>query len=412
MRHHLTSLVCYALLFAWSDGASAVDIGPYEVTLQLDARWVKVESPYTSFTNGGLGQSRFDANHDGLRLGRAMADVTGPITETLRANLTLNATADHDAYPIDATEAFIEWRPYPQNNLRWRTRVGAFYAPISLENRNVGWQSAYAISASAINTWIGEEVRTIGIEQSLNLLNLNTHRNYEVGLIAGAYGWNDPMGILIFQRGWALHDRQTGLFGGLPRPLRSSAYDERIEFFREYDNRVGYYAGAEYKYREQLSVRALHYDNRGDPAVEAGKESAWLSRFDAVGLRYVLPTRTTLITQALNGDTAVGESADGRGFFIVDYWSYFVLLSQQLNNHRVTVRYDRMHTYSSRGANIFNAEQSSTAWMLAYLWDIDRHWQLATEVLQIQGSLAQRSLLGLPPQGTERTWQLALRFSL
>jgi hypothetical protein len=413
MRHnHFVSIGCFALLSLCAHVASAVDVGPYEITVQLDMRWVDIESPYTSFTNGGLGQLRFDEAHDGLRLGRAMVDFTGPLTETIRANLTLNATGDHDAYPIDATEAFLEWRPYPQNNLRWRTRVGAFYAPISLENRSVGWQSPYSISTSAINSWIGEETRTIGIEQSLTLINLDSHRDYEVGLVAGLYGWNDPMGILIFQRGWALHDRQTGLFGGLPRPFSYSEYDQRIEFFREYDHRVGYYAGGEYKYRDQLVAQVLHYDNRGDTAVTAGKESTWLSRFDAIGLRYELPTHTTFITQALRGDTGVGPSDDGRGMLILDYWSYFALLSQQFEKHRVTARYDRLYSESTRGAYIFDSKQTAIAWTFAYMWDIDRHWQLAAEALQIQGALMQRSLLGLPQQATERSWQLAVRFSL
>ena len=405
----LNCLVCFAM---WSHAALAIDAGPYEIALQADVRWVHIDSPYVSFTNGGLGLLRFEADRDGPRLGRLMANFNGPITETIRVDITLNATGDHDAYAIDATEAFLEWRPYPRSNLRWRTRVGAFYPPISLENRAVGWQSIYSISASGINTWIGEEVRAIGLEQSATLLSADSDRDYEVGLVAGVFGWNDPMGVLIFQRGWALHDRQTGLFGGLPRPFSTSEYDRRIEFFREFDNRPGYYAGAELTVREHLTARALHYDNRGDPAVKAGKDSAWRSRFDSLGVRYELPTDTTLVAQAMHGDTSVGPSADGRGMLILDYWSYFALASQRLGNHRLTARYDRLYTESSRGANIFDSEQNAIAWTFAYLWDIDRQWQLAAEMLRIHGSLQQRSRLGLPPRATERSWQVAVRYSL
>jgi len=126
------------------------------------------------------------------------------------------------------------------------------------------------------------------------------------------------MGILIFQRGWALHDRQTALFGSLPRPFSFTPYDQTIEFYREIDNRIGYYVGADYKIGSHI-VRALHYDNRGDPSAHSGKESAWLSRFDALGWRYEMPTDTTFIVQGLKGNMAVGPSADGRGMLSADF---------------------------------------------------------------------------------------------
>ena len=37
-------------------------------------------------------------------------------------------------------------------------RFGAFYPPFSLENADLGWQSPFTYSYSAINTWLGEEV--------------------------------------------------------------------------------------------------------------------------------------------------------------------------------------------------------------------------------------------------------------
>ncbi|HYM36666.1 MAG TPA: hypothetical protein VET48_14800, partial [Steroidobacteraceae bacterium] len=66
-----------------------MDVGPYEITLRADVRGVAIESPYTSFVNGGLGLLRFDEAHDGLRLSRVFADFAGPLTDTVRANVTL-----------------------------------------------------------------------------------------------------------------------------------------------------------------------------------------------------------------------------------------------------------------------------------------------------------------------------------
>jgi len=60
-------------------------------------------------------------------------------------------------------------------------------------------------------------------------------RGFDLTFIASAHGWNDPAGVLIFQCGWAIHDRQTALFGKLPR-LRIRNPDNRtIEFFEEMD---------------------------------------------------------------------------------------------------------------------------------------------------------------------------------
>jgi len=387
------------------------EFGAYELNTQIDLRAVVVDTPYESFTEGGLGLLRFDESHDGLRLGRAMLNARGPLTETLWADLTLSATGDHAAHAVDLTEASVEWRPYPRNSLRFKTQLGAFYPPISLENRAIGWQSAYSLSPSAINTWIGEEIRTIGLQQSVTLRGAAIQQPFDVTLTAGVFGYNDPMGVLIFQRGWALHDRQTTLFDGLPRPFTSPSGDTHIEFFREIDHRPGYYVGAEYRYQDRHAVRALHYDNRGDPAKNDGKDSAWRSRFDSIGWRSEFAD-TTLIAQAMLGDTAVGASTDGRGRFILEYWSYFILASQRLGAHRFTARYDRMYTDTERGATFFDSDQTATAWTAAYLWDIDPHWQFAVEAIEIDGSLRQRAALGQPTDADERLLQLAIRLSL
>lgn len=411
-RNMVGGCILIALASTSFEPASAMDLGPYEFSFRGDLRFVSMDAPYDSYVNDGPGLLRFDEAHDGLRVGRVMANIAGPIFETIRGDLTLSSVADDNDYLVDITEAFLEWRPYPSNRLRTRTRIGAFYAPISLEHRLVGWESPYSISGSAINTWIGEEVRTIGIEQTLSLQGASAHRNYDIAAVAGAYVGNDPMGILIFQRGWTIHDRQTGLFSSLPRPLHLAPDDETIEFFREIDGRAGYYVGAEYRYRQAHVVRALHYDNRGDPAKRSGKEPAWLSRFDSIGWRWEMDNGTTLITQGLKGDTSVGASSDGRGALISEYWSYFFLASQQWGKHRVTARYDRMYTESIRGAAFFNSEQSAIGWTIAYLFAWNASWQGAFEVLQIRGSADQRVPRGVNPHANERSVQLAIRYSL
>jgi hypothetical protein len=358
-----------------------------------------------------MGLLRFDEAHDGVQLGAVMLDAAGPVTETVRYTATAYATDDNDKNVIDLTEAFLDWRPYPDSSWRWRTRAGAFYAPISLENRAIGWQSLYSLSPSAINTWIGEEFRTIGAEVSATAMGAPSGRGFDISLVAAVYGWNDPAGVLILQRGWAIHDRQTALFGKLPRPLIFDPDNRTIEFFEEIDGRAGYYAGAEVKWSDDNVLRILHYDNRGDPAESIAKEPAWLTRFDSAGVRLDLSRAITFIAQGMTGDTEAVPTSSGRGMFVVDFWSWFGLVSRATGPHRVTLRYDRMYTETTRGQQMLSSGQDADAWTLAYLYDLNEHWQFAAEALRNAGTLKQRALVGSPVRATEDSLQVAMRYA-
>jgi hypothetical protein len=403
-------LLAFACCGSWSTVTRAAS--PHEFTAQLDMRLVAVDTPLDSFTEGGLGLLRFDESHDALRLGNLMLDYTGPLTDTVRATVTLFATGDDDKNPIDLTEAFLEWRPVPTSEWRWRTKLGAFYPPISMENRGIGWQSIYTLSPSAINTWLGEEIRAIGGEVSLTNAGAGVGRPFDFGVVLGVYGWNDPMGILIYQRGWAVHDRQSPLFGRLPRPTVVNFGPPQLEFFSEIDNRAGYYAGLEFAYGQRLSLRALHYDNRGDPGVRNEREYAWLSRFDAFGMRLELPQDWTLIAQYMQGDTAVAPSPDGRGAAILDYSSEFLLVSKAHGRHRWSARYDHFATETVRGAAFYDSWQDGQAWTLAWFFDLSDRWQFVAEGLRNDSRLRQRSLAGLSPDAIEDSLQIAVRYTL
>ena len=69
---------------------------------------------------------------------------------------------------IDLTQAYLEWRPLTLSPNRYRVKIGGFYPRLSMENRGAAWTSPYTISSSAINTWIGEEIRIFGAELSVS----------------------------------------------------------------------------------------------------------------------------------------------------------------------------------------------------------------------------------------------------
>lgn len=380
-------------------------------TAQLDLRLVASDA-LPSFTGGGLGLTRFDDKHEGLQLGRAFLEYRGHLSQTLDAHVTLDAYGDADKNPLDVSEAYLQWRPWPRNGWRWRVRAGAYYPAISLENTAAGWNSAYTLSPSAINTWIAEEVRAVGTEATATWLGSRTGHAFDLSLTGGIYAWNDPAGVLIFQRGWALHDRQTALFGGLPQAFPNGTLRHRLEWFHEIDGRPGYYLGAQAVYPERVTLRFMHYDNRGDPGAANEYENAWLTRFNSAGAQIQLPKDCTLIGQWMTGYTSVGASADGLGFLSADYDAWFVLASHRFDKHRLSARFDDFRSDSERGAQFFDGHQDGRAGTLAYTYTRDGHWQLVMEAMRIDSRMRQRPLLGLPERAVERTLQLALRYTL
>jgi hypothetical protein len=117
------------------------------------------------------------------------------------------------------SEAFIDWRPIPTSSNQQQVRFGAFYPPFSLENTDLGWSSPFTYSYSAINTWLGEEVRPIGAEWSLRRRLGFAGSPHELRVFASAFYGNDPAGTFLFWRGWSLHDRQNAP----RRPLADAA---------------------------------------------------------------------------------------------------------------------------------------------------------------------------------------------
>jgi hypothetical protein len=65
------------------------------------------------------------------------------------------------------SQAQISYKPLSSNKLRWRARVGFFYPKLSLENADAGWLSPFTYSQSTVNSWVGEELRSAGLEMTL-----------------------------------------------------------------------------------------------------------------------------------------------------------------------------------------------------------------------------------------------------
>ena len=94
---------------------------------------------------------------------------------------------------FDVLEAFVRWRPVSTTPVRFTLEAGAFFPPISLENTEIGWTSPWTLTPSAINAWVGEELRTIGAEATVEW----RRPTGTISAYGALYGWNDPTGILL-----------------------------------------------------------------------------------------------------------------------------------------------------------------------------------------------------------------------
>jgi hypothetical protein len=391
--------VAVVVLLASVSVARATD---YELSLDLRA----VESDgRESYLDRGQGKFRYDDRDDGLHLGRFRAAVNQPLGEVFAAHLEASSWGDDDKNPIDLTEAYLEYRPYPRAGFRSRVRLGAFYPPLSIENRATGWETPYTITPSAISSWIGEEIRTIGLEGQIDWLGTRTGHAFDLQLTGALFGWNDPAGTMIAQHGFAFSDRQTTLFGrsGAPRSEQSS----KNELFHEIDDRAGYYVGAQVRYLDRLVLNGVHYDNRADPHdfSPGVRDFAWETKFDAAALRIETGNGWTAIGQWLSGETYI---APGGNWFEWEFESHSALLAKRHGPHMLAARYDDFEVEGD-----FGGEQGH-ALTVCYSFEQNEHWRFALEWIRVRSDVDARLGLAVPeaPLATESKVELSIRYTL
>ena len=393
--------VLLSCLLAGAVGARAGD--RLELEVALDLRTVYSDADQ-SFLRGGIGKLRFDAADKGLRLGRAMVAADLRLTDIAKIHAVADAYGDTDGNPAGLSELYLDVKPFPTNPLRWRARVGAFYPPASLENRGVGWTSVYTLTPSAANTWLGEEFRIVGAELEARWLGASSGYVGDLAAVGGVYAWNDPAGALIADRGFALSDRPVTLISGLGR--------SSIAFFREIDRKPGYYGGLSWRHGERLELRALRYDNRGDPGVfNSGGEGAWLTRFTSLGARLEATRHWSFVAQYLDGDTAIGADSSGDDQFLMTMHAAFVLASFEWGAGRLSGRYDHFGTHQSSGFYGPAANDNGHAWTLGWSRSLGEHWRLAAEWLQVTSAFPPRLAVPEAAGRVDSQFQLSLRYA-
>jgi hypothetical protein len=350
----------------------------------------------TSFIDGGPGHTRYGGNDRKVSVGAAALVVTAQITPALfaLADVQLQRTDRND---IQLPEAFLRYRPVSTSAWRASAKAGVYFIPVSLENDGLGWTSPWTITPSALNSWVGEELRGVGAEMREEWR--GDAGSFNVG--GGLFRQNDVAGNILVLRGWSLSDVTYGLGGELREPA-SDGEREQYDPFHAIGGRTGYYADAGWKSPEGLELRVLRYDNRADPSASvryAGDERlfAWRTRFWSAGASWVAGP-VTFISQAMDGDTAVKPGALS---YVTRFQSAFLLAGWNRGAWRPTLRVESFRTWPSR--------ERGHAVTAALNWRPLERLRLTAEWLHIDANRQPLPLFGDPSRQRGNQLQLLAR---
>jgi hypothetical protein len=375
----------------------------------LDGRLVRAPAE-RSWIDGGLGKTRYGDGGTGLHFGGAALTGTAQLTPSLLALASVQ-WQDRGHPGMDVLEAYLRWRPVSTTRWRRSLQVGAFFPPVSLENDAIGWTSPWTLTPSAVNSWVGEELRVTGAEASLE------HRGDTARWeVRGAlFHRNDPAGDLLAIRGWSLSDLAFGLGSRLREP---DAYvrDEdgvpprRYDPFRRIGQHWGNYVSIEGRARGWGQLRLMHYDNRAAPsawAPYAGGERlyAWHTRFWHLGAS----TDTgpvTWIAQAMDGDTTIEPIA--QRVLTTHYRAAFLLAGWNRGAWRPALRLDRFSTRQPAEAG-GRAGERGHAITAALNWRPRAWLRLTLEALRSASRRSDRADYGLPLRVRATQIQLSAR---
>jgi hypothetical protein len=376
----------------------------------LDVRGVATNARDDSWLDGGMGKTRFGADDDGISGSAALAanlQLTPALLASAEAQYVPAARR-----PLDLIDAWMRYRPVSTTPWRWSAKAGMFFPPISLENDGIGWTSTWTLTPSALNTWVGEELRTLGAELRIE------HRGARGTLSASAalFEKNDPAGELLAIRGWAMDDVASGLDGSVREPdilapVVERAPPVRFRPFLELDHRVGAYVSLDWQTPAQDRATLLYYDNRADPTREvdyAGRELyAWHTRFWHAGAQHRIG-HVVLLAQVMRGST-VFEPAPG---FQLDtrFAAGYVLAGWDRGRWQPAVRVDLFQARQLPESLSDPLDEHGNAITLALNWRPQSRLRISGELLRVESVRDQRRQAGLDPRQRELQVQASLRW--
>jgi cytosine/adenosine deaminase-related metal-dependent hydrolase len=390
-------------------------LSAHTLSILLDGRIVAADGHRSWSTGDGLSKSRFSGAADGGMKVAAVpveADLIWQprFTNTLTGNVSGGWQRDQEN-PVDMYEAFLTWLPERKGNFGVSLKGGLYWPEISLEHATGGaWSTVYTITPSAINSWVGEEVKVLGGEATLYA----TIGQQQFSLTGGLFGFNDTSGTLLSFRGWSLSDAKATAFGHFPLPplntFMQRAQEDQTRSALEIDHRIGWYGRFEWKASEPVSVNFFYYDNRGNPqAVNQNLQWGWRTRFANLGMTADIGPNTRLLMQGMIGTTQMGFNTNGVVWVNTKYRSAYALVSQTVSTGAISGRVEVFDT-RERGSQM-SPRESEDGWAvtLAGRMPITNWLTGFVEGMHIRSDRGQRTDLGIPATENQNVLQISLR---
>jgi hypothetical protein len=409
VRGSAASFAGFLLLFAGPAArAQSAVFGPEAFHGLAEVRLASVNGE-AGWLEGGFGKT--DAK-DGLSLSDVALEWTPRFNFAVGAVVTAELQPQISDHP-DLGEAYLKLKAAPGALGRLSGRAGLFFPPVSLENTGVAWTHPDMISASALNSWIGEEVKVAGVEATL----ARQFGDHELSFTGATFGWNDTSATLLTFRGWALGAVKAPTRHELELPplstFMSTRQGDETYPFRELDNRAGYYGRVEWRPPAPVVLDALYYDNVGDrTSMDAEGQWAWETRFLNLGLRADLGDRTRLLAQAMRGETLMGFRFKG-----VDRWvdmgfqAAYLEVRRAYGDDALTGRLDWFETDDRSLQTLDNNDETGWAATAAWRHRLAPHADLILEALHVDSDRPSRAYGAVAPRQDQTVLQSALRLS-
>lgn len=381
-----------------------------------DVRFVGADGE-VSWVDGGFGKLRSGGSDgDGLRVAPQLGNVSlvwQPQFSWSLSAVVVGSIQGGERTEAGLSEAYLRFRPMRGDKLAFSARAGLMWPPVSLEHEGADWHVRDSITPSAINSWIGEEVRPVALEGSL-AADVGQHK---LRATAAAFAANDTSGTLLAFRGWALHDRTTLAFRRQPLPpfeeedagYQAPFTHPLLDVGEGFAGRPGYYAKLAWQPPIPVRFELFRYDNRADPeAVNEDVEWGWRTAFNHAGAVADLGAGATLKVQAIDGRTRMGFVEGDRRWVDTRFRSAFVLLTRPFGAFGLAGRVEAFDT-RNRGS-WWEEEYDDEGWsaMLAG----KREWGPFTaliELLHVSSRNPTREHIHIAPRQRQTQLQADLR---
>lgn len=403
------ALVLGVLLAGPAAAQTAADIfGPDTFHGVADLRLTAADGE-KSWLDGGFGKTYANGGRVQPRLAEASLQWRPRLNFAVSGFVTAHLQPDVSP-AVDIGEAYIQLRAPPTAAGRFSGKVGVFYPPVSQEHDGTAWTTPDMLSASAINTWIGAEVKVAGVEGTWR----KAFGEHEVAATASVFGWNDTSGTLLSFRGWAMDGVKTGLRTRFPLPPLSPFMQTRqanqTDPYYELDNRAGYYGRLEWRPPAPIAFNALYYDNVGNRIGVEKLQWAWETRFLNVGAKWQPAEDLTVTAQAMKGETLMGYRFAGQIWLDMGFRSAFVLVQKHASETDVfSGRIDAFDTDDRTLVTLDNNNERGWAATAAWRHKLSDHASLILEAQHVDSRRPARALAGLPASRDQNVLQAGLR---